>query len=626
MFISRAWQRLRLVIAACLGGLIAFGAAAKGSKRQVMLSPGSLTFSSQTVGTTSAPQIVSLSNTGNLIVTINLISVTGTNSADFAQTSNCGTSLTVGASCTISVTFTPTAAGPRAASLSVSDNATGSPQKVALTGTATSNGVPTVTLTPTSLAFGSQAIGTSSPPQPATFTNTGTVTVSITSIAVIGTNSGDFTESNTCGTSLAVGASCTISVTFTPTAAGPRAASLSVSDNASGSPQAVGLAGTGTSAGTMIQNTFFGFNMRASHWPPTDTNGTLLPIKAVRLWNTGTGWFALETAAGSYNWATLDNLTSLAAAEGLDVEFTFGGTPSWAGNGSPASPPNDVNPDGTGTDANWTQFVTDLATRYKGKIQFYELWNEQNSTVSWTGTEAQSVRMAQDAYTTIKGIDPSAFVLTPSQGGGTAEASGLTSYLQAGGGAYADIIAFHGRSAGSLNANPDGVADVINALQPVVSNPANGVVGKPLWNTEGGWRPNEVTDVNAQAAYVARQYLIQASMGVGRFYWYGWDNQNGWGTLYVNGPTIAATAYTQVATWLVGSTLPTQCAQGSDGNWTCQITEANGTSALAIWNPSGNVSYTPASNYTRYRDLLGNVVTIIGSVTIGPEPILLEAI
>ena len=577
------------------------------------------------VGTASAPQIVTLSNSSNSTVTINLVSVTGTNSADFTQTNNCGTSLTVGASCTISVTFIPTATGTRAASLSVSDNASGNPQSVSLSGTGAGLAV---SLSPTSLAFGSQAIGTSSPPQSATFTNTGTVTVSITSIAVVGTNSGDFTETNTCGTSLAVGASCAISVTFTPTVIGPRAASLSVSDNASGSPQSLGLVGTatGTAAGTVIPAAFFGINMRANHWPPTDTNGALLPIKAVRLWDTGTRWLDLETAAGSYNWATLDKLTSVAASEGLDVEFTFGGTPSWAGNGSPASPPNDVNLDGTGADANWTQFVTDLATRYKGKIQFYELWNEQNSTLSWTGAEAQSVRMAEDAYRTIKGIDPSVLVLTPSQGGGTAEARGLTSYLQTGGGAYADIIAFHGRSAGSLNANPDAVAAIINALQPVISNPADGVVGKPLWNTEGGWRSNEVTDVNAQAAYVARQYLIQASMSVGRFYWYGWDNQNGWGTLYVNGPTIAATAYTQVGTWLVGSTLPSQCAQGSDGNWTCQITEGNGTSALAIWSPNGNTSYTPASNYTKYRDLLGNVVTIIGPVTIGPEPILLEAI
>ena len=380
-----------------------------------------------------------------------------------------------------------------------------------------------------------------------------------------------------------------------------------------------------TSGPIQVPPAFFGLNFRSSNWPPTDTNGTKLPIKVIRLWDTGTQWSQIEGRAGVYNWNTLDRDVSTALSEGMDVEFTFGGTPVWTG-GCSTCAPSDVNPDGSGRDAMWSAFITALATRYSGKIQFYELWNEQNAPGYWSGTEAQMVRMAKDAYAIIKRIDPSAQILTPSQTGNGDAAGTLTAYLQAGGGAYADIIAFHGRSLGALDVQPERVADIINVLRPVVDNPAYGVVGKPLWNTEGGWRPNEVTDVNAQAAYVARQYLIQASMGVGRFYWYGWDNQNGWGTLFNGGPTIAATAYTQVATWLAGSTITAPCAQGSNGNWSCGITEANGTPALAVWNPSGSAPYTPASTYTQYRDLSGRVTTVNGgSVTIGAKPILLEA-
>ena len=102
-----------------------------------------------------------------------------------------------------------------------------------------------VSLSPTSLTFGNQAVGTTSAPQTATLTNTGNATVTITSITITGTNKGDFAETNTCGTTLAEGASCTISVTFTPTATGPRNGTLSVSDDASGSPQTVSLTGTG---------------------------------------------------------------------------------------------------------------------------------------------------------------------------------------------------------------------------------------------------------------------------------------------------------------------------------------------------------------------------------------------
>lgn len=378
-----------------------------------------------------------------------------------------------------------------------------------------------------------------------------------------------------------------------------------------------------------IPGTFFGLNSRISngHWPPTDGNGQALPIKTVRLWDTGTQWGEIEASSGSYNWNGMDKQTSTAASEGLDVEYTFGGTPSWAGGCSTCSP-TDVNADGSGTDAMWSAFVTAMVTRYKGKIQFYELWNEQNASNYWTGTEAQMARMAKDAYAIIKSIDPAAKVLTPSQTGGTGEAQTLTAYLQAGGGAYADIIAFHGRAAGSLDATPENVATIVNALQPVISDPSLGLAGKPLWNTEGGWRPGEVPNVDDQAAFVARQYLILASMGVQRYYWYGWDNGNGWGTLYTGGPTIAATAYTQVADWLTGASFTSPCAQNaSSGNWSCGFTEANGTPAIAIWNPNGGsgASYSPASIYTRYRDLTGKVVTVSGPVTLGTKPILLEA-
>ena len=99
------------------------------------MSPPSLTFANQTVETTGAAQAVTLSNTGTAALNISSIAVTGTNSGDFGQTNNCGTSVAAGAQCTINVTFTPTASGTRSATLSVADNASGSPQAASLTGT-----------------------------------------------------------------------------------------------------------------------------------------------------------------------------------------------------------------------------------------------------------------------------------------------------------------------------------------------------------------------------------------------------------------------------------------------------------------------------------------------------------
>ncbi|MGD0269390.1 MAG: choice-of-anchor D domain-containing protein [Candidatus Sulfotelmatobacter sp.] len=114
-------------------------------------------------------------------------------------------------------------------------------QTITLTGTGTD-----VQFTPTSLNFGNQPVGTKSTAKKITLSNKASVSVSVTSISITGTNKKDFAETNTCGTTVKAGASCTITVTFTPSADGQRTADVSVDDNGGGSPQTVGLSGTGT--------------------------------------------------------------------------------------------------------------------------------------------------------------------------------------------------------------------------------------------------------------------------------------------------------------------------------------------------------------------------------------------
>jgi hypothetical protein len=111
--------------------------------------------------------------------------------------------------------------------------------------TVTTGTAPAVSLSPTSLSFGSVAVGSASAPLAVTLTNSGTASLAISGITVTGSNAGDFTQTNTCGTSVAAGAKCTISVTFKPTATGSRSASVAIADNAAGSPQSVKLSGTG---------------------------------------------------------------------------------------------------------------------------------------------------------------------------------------------------------------------------------------------------------------------------------------------------------------------------------------------------------------------------------------------
>src|SRR5439155_8406661 len=152
--------------------------------------------------------------------------------------------LAAGASCTMRVTFKPTTSGLRSAALSVSDSAAGSPQIASLSGTGVVSG-PNATLSPTSVTFAAKLVGTTSPGKSVTLTNFGSTTLSIISI----TASGDFSQTHSCGSSVAPLASCTISVTFKPTQIGTRTGTLSIADNAPGSPQSVALSGTGVVSG-----------------------------------------------------------------------------------------------------------------------------------------------------------------------------------------------------------------------------------------------------------------------------------------------------------------------------------------------------------------------------------------
>jgi hypothetical protein len=208
------------------------------------VSPASLSFISQGLGITSGPQVVTLSNPGS--ATLSNLSIAA--SGDFAEKDNCGSSLAAGTSCTINVTFTPTAGGSRTATLTISDSATDSPQTVSLTGIS-QEPFATLTTSPSPLDFGAQPGGTTTAGQVATLSNTGAAALNIAGIAFTGANATDFAvAADTCGGTLAANAGCLIVVLFTPAAAGSRSGTLVVTDNSNnlaGSTQTAPLTGTG---------------------------------------------------------------------------------------------------------------------------------------------------------------------------------------------------------------------------------------------------------------------------------------------------------------------------------------------------------------------------------------------
>ncbi|MDR3747571.1 MAG: choice-of-anchor D domain-containing protein [Acidobacteriota bacterium] len=219
------------------------------------VTPTSLTFTSQAVGTTSASQALTLHNTGTAAGTGIAIVVT----APFARPAGgaggtCTATLAAGATCTINVTFTPTAAGAATGTATITANVTVTGSPVSLSGTGVA-AVRTATVTPTSLTFGNQVAGSTSAAQLLTITNTGNVTMTETFTFGGGTPQPYARAAGgaggTCGATIAAGASCTYGVRFLPAAAGtfPRTLSIAATGftiNTAASPFVVTLTGTGT--------------------------------------------------------------------------------------------------------------------------------------------------------------------------------------------------------------------------------------------------------------------------------------------------------------------------------------------------------------------------------------------
>jgi subtilase family serine protease len=207
-----------------------------GGAPSMQLSAGAVAFPVEVLSTTTSKNLT-LNNTGIASLTISNIATSG----DFTQTNTCGSTVAAGANCQITVKFKPTAAGPRKSAIYITDNATGSPQRITVTGVGTA-----ANLAPTALTFASQSVGTASSAQVVTLTNKGSSAMTMYQIAFVGANAGDFLKTTTCGSTLGAGASCAVSVSFKPTATGTRSASLLFSNNGGGSPQAVALSGTGS--------------------------------------------------------------------------------------------------------------------------------------------------------------------------------------------------------------------------------------------------------------------------------------------------------------------------------------------------------------------------------------------
>jgi len=199
-----------------------------------------LTFSGQLIGTTSAAQTVTITNSGTTAMTFSSVTSSG---APFRMTANtCSGSLAVGAQCSITAEFTAKAMGAVSGGITINDSASSKPQFVELIGIGTE-----LAISASQLKFPAQKVGTKSVPRNVYLTNTGTKNMGFTHFIYIdgGDASFDFTQTNDCGSFLAPKASCTVTVTFGPLHAGIRDSILYLNDDGGDSPQTVRVLGTG---------------------------------------------------------------------------------------------------------------------------------------------------------------------------------------------------------------------------------------------------------------------------------------------------------------------------------------------------------------------------------------------
>lgn len=283
---------------------------------------------------------------------------------------------------------------------------------------------------------------------------------------------------------------------------------------------------------------------------------------ALRLWDTGTTWADLEPARGAYSWARLDAYVAYARAHRMKVTLVLGATPSWAAvptarakassylGPSASSPPRDR--------ADWVRYVGAVATRYRGRIDSYQVWNEAALPGFWSGTPAQLADLTQLANAKIKSVDRAALVVAtavlPRQ---TAWSAWATAYLRALGARRwpVDVFAVHSYQPDAV-ANPDGRALTLRRAQDLLTQVR--APARPLWDTEANYTSKAFTTAKLTgqraADYTARAYLDSLRSGIGRTFWYAWDNPvPNLGITMTAGSTSQRGVVT-VQKWVVGST------------------------------------------------------------------------
>jgi hypothetical protein len=383
---------------------------------------------------------------------------------------------------------------------------------------------------------------------------------------------------------------------------------------------------------TVVDASLFGmhvFNVEDGVWPN-------VKIGALRLWDNETTWSSIEVAPNQFNWAKLDGAVANAEKNGVkDILMVLAGTPSWATDDPASGGAAGVMPGAAGMPRNladWDDWVTQVATRYKGRINAYQPWNEANLTTFSTGSPQQMAELTKRTYDIVKSIDPAAKVVAPSVGTrlgskGSALSNKFTKFY----GAYlaalkannwpVDVWSAHTYPA-SLG-TPVDRALLIKGYQNALK--AAGAPNKPIWDTEnnfglagpGPQNPDQDITDNRASAWTAQTYLDSLRYGISRTYWYAWGPENDLVGIQMYEGTPAATAFATLQDWIVGTTF-----KGCESSKVVECSFAKGgTTKKVVWTERGAKNYKP-KGFTEVCSLNGTCTPIKGGIRVS-DPVLL---
>jgi hypothetical protein len=379
-----------------------------------------------------------------------------------------------------------------------------------------------------------------------------------------------------------------------------------------------------TPASGPIPLTYFSMNilfhpLNKVPWPSVPLGG----------WRTShVNWADLQLSKDHWYFDLLDRYVQWSLEHHTEILMPLTYTPRWAS--STPDAPTDVeagNPPGlSGAPRDmedWRIFVKTIATRYKGRIHYWEIWNEPNRGKSWTGSVDTLVEMTNEAVKILKETDPRCIVVSPAPTG-TNGLQFFKDFLQTGGARNVDVVGYHfyvGRD--------DGPEAMVALIQQVRSAARKyGADSKPLWNTETGWIAPSSLSPEVSAAYVSRAFILNWAAGVTRFYWYAWEIQGTQIRLTERDNltlTEAGRALATTETWMEGATM-TRCLAAEDETWVCDL-NSHGRTEHIVWNAKRNTQFAiPEAWHAKVSSpLSGNSEGIDGhSIVAGIQPELIQ--